>query len=510
MSLSSAMSLAQSGLNSINRQLQTISGNVANAETPGYTRKTLSTETVIARGEAFGIRTGNIERVTDAAVQSSMWKSAGDVSNYQTMKNGIQQVGAIQGSPSDGSSLGGLLGILNDSFVSLKASPSDSTLQSSVVESAAAVARRLNELTTTITQSRQQAQDQLLTEIDGLNADIKEVSSLTDLIKSTVTAGGSGADIEDKRDQLISSISQRVGLKVTHLSDGGLMMITAGGQQLPISSNPTFSIGSSTIGPSSYYGSPSGTIPGIKLNGVDVTAGMKGGSIGALITLRDSTLPRMQGEFDEAAQKMAYRFDEQGLTLFSDSSGAVPPGGMGPPNQNGYIGFAGDIQVNPAVKAAPRLVRDGTHSVAGSGTGPSAFTPNPVNGPSSFGTMIDRAVQYALGTEVSAGNQQPSLTTSGLGPSGTLSSSFVSSPGIVNFVVSVVSAQASEGNTIGSRLNEATSLNNLLQTKYQGSVGVNLDAEMSALISLQNSYAANAKVIGAMQNLWDSVINMIR
>ena len=42
------------------------------------------------------------------------------------------------------------------------------------------------------------------------------------------------------------------------------------------------------------------------------------------------------------------------------------PSGGGTPAQSGYVGFASEIQVNPAVAADPALVRDGTNAIAGS------------------------------------------------------------------------------------------------------------------------------------------------
>ena len=123
------------------------------------------------------------------------------------------------------------------------------------------------------------------------------------------------------------------------------------------------------------------------LGGQDVTQQLTGGQIGGNIALRDSTLPTIQANLDEFAQNLSSRFAAQGLTLFSDGGGNVPSGG-GTPAQAGYIGYANEIQVDPAVLATPSLVRDGTTAIAGSPTGASAFTPNPPGGPAGFTGMI--------------------------------------------------------------------------------------------------------------------------
>ena len=118
------------------------------------------------------------------------------------------------------------------------------------------------------------------------------------------------------------------------------------------------------VQPGTYY--PAAASTAITLGGTDVTGQLRGGQIGANIALRDTTLPTDQAELDEFAQNLASRFDAQGLTLFTDPAGNVPAQSAPPlPVQSSYVGFAGTIQVNPAVQAKPSLVRDG--DVVGAG-----------------------------------------------------------------------------------------------------------------------------------------------
>ena len=57
---------------------------------------------------------------------------------------------------------------------------------------------------------------------------------------------------------------------------------------------------------------------------VDITALMPGGKLGGLLELRDEIFPKQTAQLDELAHKLAYRFDQQGLRLFTDASGNVP------------------------------------------------------------------------------------------------------------------------------------------------------------------------------------------
>ena len=158
------------------------------------------------------------------------------------------------------------------------------------------------------------------------------------------------------------------------------------------------------VAPATYY--PKGGIPAITLGGADVTSQLRGGQIGANITLRDATLPTDQAELDELAQNLASRFDTQGLTLFTDPKGAVPAsapvGAPPPPCRLAMSDLPVPIQVNAAVQANPSILRDGSHDVAAVPDGPSVFTVNPADGPAAFTTIINRVLNYTLGSEARA------------------------------------------------------------------------------------------------------------
>jgi flagellar hook-associated protein 1 FlgK len=109
-----------------------------------------------------------------------------------------------------------------------------------------------------------------------------------------------------------------------------------------------------------YY--PGGGAGGLHIghaNGTEVPQGQVGGELGALFTLRDETLPSYQAQMDEMAQKLAFRFEQQGLRLFTDANGNVPAN-VADPGITGYSGFAGQIRVNQAVNNNPALLRTGT------------------------------------------------------------------------------------------------------------------------------------------------------
>jgi flagellar hook-associated protein 1 FlgK len=225
--------------------------------------------------------------------------------------------------------------------------------------------------------------------------------------------------------------------------------------------------------------------------------------------LRDTTLPTWQSELDEFSQTLTTRFDSQGLTLFTDASGAVPPSG-GLPVQAGYVGYSGSIQVNAAVAADPSLVRDGTHAVPGSATGPSAFLPNPSGGPAGFDTLISRVLNFALGAQAQSGVPQPAAATAGLGPAGNLSAPYAPSADLAGLATAVVAAQAQESGEASAALTSETAVQTALKSRLSSTSGVSMDSEMATMVQLQSSYAATARLVSAVQSLWDATLRMMQ
>jgi len=507
MNLAGALSVSTAGLDVIGRQFAVISQNVANAQTPGYATEVAAPVAVSAGDAAMSVSLGPIQRVTDAQLANSVALQTGAVAALQTRQSALSAIDAVQGTPGQSNDLASLVGQLQSAFSSLAGSPDNQAAQSAVVAAAQTLSASVNTLANTYTATRQSAQDGIVAGVGQLNQVLGTIGALTTRIMVGKASGQSTADLENQRDQSVQTLSQLVGVKVLEQPDGSMLAITPGGLSLPLNGGSGFSTSAATIGAGAYY--PGGGIAAITLDGVDVTASLGGGSLGANITLRDQTLPTDQAELDEVAQSVASRFDAQGLRLFTDGAGNVPAGG-GSPVQSGYVGFAAAMQVNPAVAATPSLVRDGTEAIAGSPTGASAFTPNPPGGPAGFTTLIARVLDFTFGSDAQAGVPQPAINTTGLGPGGSLSAPYAPVPTIGGQASALVAAQAADSANATNQLQTEQAVATTLQAQVTAMSGVNLDAEMSHMITLQNAYGANAKVITAIQAVWSQLLSSIQ
>ncbi|WP_431283442.1 flagellar hook-associated protein FlgK [Humitalea sp. 24SJ18S-53] len=506
MSLDVALTSSQSGLALVNRQLGAASQNVANAAVAGFTRKTVEGRALTADGLSFGVRSLQAQRDVDAALQTQIEVTRASRAAAAVREAILRPVEAAHGTPGGdgggGDSAGDLTASLHAAFVALRADPSDAPRQNAVVAAANDLAERFNAVGDAIQTARQESQDAMQRDVATLNSGLRDIGVLTREIQSLQSRGLSTAAMEDKRDTAIGGLSEVLELKAIRQADGGVLLIARGGTVLPTDGRQDpFSLAPATVAPGTWHGA-GGTLPGVMLGGVDVTNRLMGGTLAEHVALRDSVLPRQQAEVDVAAANVAGRLNAQGLALFVDGAGAVPDPAL-PYATGGWIGLAGTLRVNPAIIANPALARDGTHAVAG-------FTPNPAAGPAGFATLLTRVDIQAFGAESAPGVPHPGFANSGLGPDGTLSSTLSGARTLQEQTANLVAAHGADRLAATEALSTGNAFLSLLEARAGERSGVDVDREMASLVSLQTAYAANARVMSAVQTMYDTLLAAVR
>jgi len=507
MSLEGSLSVAASGLLNINRHLAVVSQNVANVGTTGYARQVLPQSSMSADGQGMGVRTGVATREIDLHLQQAALLQGGQVAGLEVRQAALSRIDAVHGIPGQGDDLPSLLGRLEDGFSALATDPASQPRQAAVVTAAHNLARQINSLHSTYAATRQAAHDAVVADVASLNSTLATIGELSTRIVQVRALGHSSADLENQRDAAKATLSRLVEARYLEQPSGDLVISTATGVGLPIRfTTPPFSTDPATMDAAAFY--PGGGIPAVTLRGVDVTTRMGTGSLASNVMLRDTTLPIFQAELDEFARTVSARFEDQGLRLLTDPNGDVPPAGV--PTQAPYIGYAGIIGVNPDVAADPALVRDGTHDVTASPLGASAFTTNLPGGPAGFSVLAHRVLDHAFGNEIRAGVGQPLPARTGLGPAGTLSAPYPSPAGLAALATALVGAQSSESADVTATLGTARALGAALNDRVGATSAVSIDQEMTLMLQLQSAYAANARVISAVQAMMDQTLQMLR
>jgi flagellar hook-associated protein 1 FlgK len=391
-----ALNAALSGLRVAQQQLTTISNNVSNATTPGYTRKILSqsTQVINSTGEIIGVQAETLIRKVDMNLERELWTQVSSVSELSVKASYLDTIEKFHGAANKETSIAAEIAELKDKFAALSDSPSDGFLLQTTLSQAQQVAKKFNEFGTLLTQLRNDAQDEMVTDVERVNDLLSSIAGLNGQIKGTANLSRPVAALQDQRDIAVKELAGLMNITFFTRGDGVMVVQTTTGVQLAderpaeVYFNPTL-IGNSTTYPGSVAGLYVGGDPASNPSAFDITATGVGGKVGGLIDLRDNTLVQYSAQLDELAHKLALRLESQGLRLFTDATGAVPLDtppdlSVDPPVSVDYVGFASVIRVNQDIIDDVSLIQQGTYT-------------SDITIPSASNEVIRRVIQFGFG-----------------------------------------------------------------------------------------------------------------
>jgi flagellar hook-associated protein 1 FlgK len=298
MSLSSIIGAAGSALTASQVRIAVANTNVANADDLSYTRKTVTTAPTTT---TVTVSDTVVQRAADAFLTKTVLKTAAAAGGDAVTDTYMQAYDAALGSTDGGDDISSLMSAFSASLSAL-ASSADDTTKAQLVSDASALADGIGDLSAEVQTLRTQANDQIATTVDSVNQSLKTLASLNDQIATVTAQGGDAATLEDQRDAELATLSGLIGVSSYVTSDNQLRIYTTGGDQLLGTTAATLSYAaSSQLGAGATY---PGSIAGITLNGKDVTTSLGSGELGALITLRDTTLPAEQDKLDALASTL--------------------------------------------------------------------------------------------------------------------------------------------------------------------------------------------------------------
>ena len=300
--------------------------------------------------------------------------------------------------------------------------------------------------------------DENVAALGRLNADVTRVNALLDDIyrlNQSVQNSDGAADLIDQR---LAELSTYLSIHVTRSEDGRVEVSTAGGDVLAnsaefaalgVAAGPPTAITLSSVDPDT--GSAS------QISG-DISAGIGGGEIAGLLNVRNVELPRLQALVETTARDVA-------TALNNVYAGNVATGASAPSGQALILDNNGVFSVDPALLSNPAsfaIARPTGGAAAGANDGAGAILLANI-----AGTPQARAVADSIAQIGSAARN------------------------------SSLAAQSSKA--LAAELNARASAD----------AGVNLDEELSNLIIYQRAYGANARVISAIDELWQSLLQII-
>ncbi|EAQ36099.1 hypothetical protein NB311A_11677 [Nitrobacter sp. Nb-311A] len=334
MSLSSALSIAMSGLRANQAALSIVSGNVANANTPGYVAQTLVQDQIVTGSTGSGVRIIGVSRTLDAYVQSQLRTENAGSAYASQIAAVLGQLQNVYGTPGNDGTLEAAYNRFTSALQALSASSGNPAAQSSVLNAAQALAQQLNATTGGIQTLRSNAEQDLSVSVSQASAAMQQIAQLNQRLQSVSVQDPAAATLMDQRDAAIDQLSRLMDIRAVTDGANQTSVFTTSGVQLVggvYASTLTFNAQSSLTANSQWNADPAkssvGTIICQLPNGakIDMIAsqGINSGQIAADVQLRDKILVQAQNQVDQMAATLA-------SALSDITTGGVPV--TGPPS----------------------------------------------------------------------------------------------------------------------------------------------------------------------------------
>lgn len=311
MGLTSSLNMAISGMRSTQVGLNVVSQNVANADTPGYVRRTIST----VESQGGYTTSSNVQRLLDRIVQHQLWQESSAAAYTSTRADVMSKVDELYGAPGSATALDSVYNAFTSALQALKDDPSNYTTRTAVLDRANELANRLNGLSSGVQDLRRQAEAGIANGVEQINGLLGSLTSVNAKIVGSPDSPQTAA-LRDQRDKIVAELSQYMDIRTSEDSRGSLSIITPSGTQL-FDGKPavTFSFDEhQNLGAGSQWSADPaqrgvGTITMRNGSGAPVDAiaskVFRSGEIAANIELRDKTLVQAQAQLDEIAAQMS-------------------------------------------------------------------------------------------------------------------------------------------------------------------------------------------------------------
>jgi flagellar hook-associated protein 1 FlgK len=452
MSINAGYNILSQALDAFQTELNTVGNNVANVNTPGYTRETVNLEENPSTGYGAyqvggGVTVAGIQAIQNQLLNQSMNSAQSGNGMYSSLTSALQ--GAQQAFPEPSSSgiSESLSGFFN-SLSGLAASPNSSSAQLAVQQAAQTLTGAVQSAYSQLQQTTASTTTQIGQTIGQVNQLTGQIASLNKQIASE--DGSNPNSLVDQRNQDVQTLSGLIDIS-TSTNSNGTMNVYSNGLNL-------VDEGGSTAMPSNYT---AGSLTfSDSTNSVTIQGGQLAGEVQALGKLNSYT---------SQLNTLANNLTSQVNALYK--TGKTTTGTTGQDffaTTNPPAGAAG-FQLSASILASPGNIASGTTGKAGDG---------------------------ALAQSLS---DLSTATISGLGSStfGTYYSNLVGQVG------TDVQNATNSGSTQSALVTQITA-------QQQSVSGVNLDEEMSNMLQYQESYETAAKALSTIDATAEDLIQTIQ
>ncbi|MDE3038370.1 MAG: flagellar hook-associated protein FlgK, partial [Pseudomonadota bacterium] len=315
MSLTSVLSTALTGLNVNQQALTTLSQNIANANTPGYSRQIINQAAVYIDGQGEGVSIENITRKVDQYLVQAVQQQSSSVGATGVINDYNSRIQQLIGQPGSNNSIDSFITAFFNDLQSLANTPQNTTLQQTVINDGVTLASQTQSLAKGLQNLQFQADQDISGAVSSVNNDIQQLAQVNSAIVNGAALGQPVTGLQDQRDSLLKDLSQYLNIQTFSQNNGAISIATSSGitlldtniyqlQYAPTTSVDAFSNGTSlaalTVQRLDGNGSPSGSPVTLVSSGAptQITSVLSSGKIAGLVEMRDQQLPDILNQID--------------------------------------------------------------------------------------------------------------------------------------------------------------------------------------------------------------------
>jgi len=429
--------------------------NVANANTPGFSRQRPILTTTLPidfrPGQlGTGVKVDQIERMRDQFLDIQVRGETSSVGQWEERQKFLGEVETIFNEPSD-SSLNNALSDFWNSWQDLANDPENMATRVSVREKAQLLSNTFHRVRSKLRRVQEDINQSIAGKVEDINSLAGRIAKLNGKIVRIEISGENANDLRDQRDLLIDQLSKLADISTVELDDGSVTISIAGNSL--VERVNTVDLGTSVR--SSTYGAV-----------LDVSYGQGGqvltftdGELKGLMDLRDEVVPQYIGDLDSLASTLITRVN------------ALHSAGYGLDGTTTGLDFfsgsdASDIGIDQNIQGDVSLIAASTDGSPGNGGNALAIS--------------ELANQLTMnGNSASFGDFYQAMMGN----------------------LGILSQEASQNYT------NTTLLQTQLENHRQSVAGVSLDEEMTNMINYQHSFEAAARIINTVDEMMNTIIN---
>lgn len=478
---SGLFSISRSALIAHQQVLQTISNNIANAETPGYSRQeaVLSPNMPIRMPYGMvgtGVSVQTIARKRDMLLDEGYRQASGQAGEADLRHTTLSSIEDIFGEPTDA----GLTNALDqywNSWSDLAATPGSQAARAVVQQRGVQVTSLLHNYDAGLNQQRQFNLDRLSSVVADINQMAAQVADLNTRISQAESLGGGSGDYADQRDRLLDKLSTMAGTRVIPQTDHTVVVII--GNSTLVDGNTARPLTLDLVVPNPPPTVPTADTPvRIRLgNSVDALKPF-GGQLKAMVDVINKDIPDMRKRLDTLASSLVSSVNtahHQGYVFTGNLPGAAAGDFFDPGTVSAPV-TAATIKLSTAVAAD-------INQIAASG--------DPL-------APLDNSV----GTAMSALRNDTTTVTFNNGGT-TETGSFLGFFRATATRLGLDVNAAADDTTIASLLAEQA------DTRRQSVSGVNTDEELIQMLRVQQAYTAATKLVKTADEMLQTLLSLV-